>query len=236
MFFPYLFVSILIVSSKRNFVASSKIVKRCIQSKTPNQQKYHDQLLNNDMTIVLGMGPAGTGKTFVACHTAVEQLKTKQIEKIIITRPIVSVEENMGFLPGSITEKMDPFTRPIFDVLSSAYDKTEVQALIKKNIIEISPLGFMRGRTFDNAFIIADEMQNSSANQMKMLLTRIGENSKLVITGDLEQSDYGYNNGLRDFFERIENKKWKNIAWTSFASKDIQRSEIVKTIIKIYGN
>ena len=146
------------------------------------------------MKIVLGMGPAGTGKTFIACHTAVEQLKSTKIEKIIITRPIVSVEENMGFLPGSINEKMDPFTRPIFDVLSSSYDKKEIQLLIKKNIIEISPLGFMRGRTFDNAFIIADEMQNSSPNQMKMLLTRIGENSKLVITGDLEQSDYGHNN------------------------------------------
>jgi phosphate starvation-inducible PhoH-like protein len=235
MLFSCLFFSIIIVSSKKNFGMASKIVKPCIKSKTSNQQIYHDQLLNNDMKIVLGMGPAGTGKTFVACHTAIEQLKSRQIEKIIITRPIISVEENMGFLPGSINEKMVPFTRPIFDVLSSAYDKTEVQSLIKKNIIEISPLGFMRGRTFDNAFIIADEMQNSTPNQMKMLLTRIGENSKLVITGDLEQSDYGYNNGLRDFFERISGEKWKNISWTFFASNDIQRSEIVKTIIKIYG-
>jgi phosphate starvation-inducible PhoH-like protein len=235
MLFSYLFFSIIIVSFKKNFGMASKIVKPYIKSKTSNQQIYHDQLLNNDMTIVLGMGPAGTGKTFVACHTAIEQLKSRQIEKIIITRPIISVEENMGFLPGSINEKMDPFIRPIFDVLSSAYDKTEVQSLIKKNIIEISPLGFMRGRTFDNAFIIADEMQNSTPNQMKMLLTRIGENSKLVITGDLEQSDYGYNNGLRDFFERISGEKWKNISWTFFASNDIQRSEIVKTIIKIYG-
>ena len=215
-------------------ISSSKIVKKCIQLKTFNQQKYHEHLLDNEIKIVLGMGPAGTGKTFIACHSAVEQLKTKKIEKIIITRPIVSVEENMGFLPGSITEKMDPFTRPIFDVLSSSYDKTEIHALIKKNIIEISPLGFMRGRTFDNVFIIADEMQNSSPNQMKMLLTRIGENSKLVITGDLDQSDYGHNNGFRDFFERISGKKWKNISWISFLSEDIQRSEIVKTIIKIY--
>jgi phosphate starvation-inducible PhoH-like protein len=227
--FILFFTLFCVVSSKKN-----NIHKISVQSKTPTQKKYLDILTNPEISVVVGLGPAGTGKTFLSCHTAVQQLKNGNIKKIIITRPTVSVEENMGYLPGSITEKMDPYTRPIFDAFSSTYDNLEISSLMKRNILEISPLGFMRGRTFDNSYIIADEMQNSTPAQMKMLLTRVGENSKLVITGDLDQSDLGYKNGLRDFYDRILNKKFKNISLVSFLNKDIQRSEIVKTIVKIY--
>lgn len=235
-FIAILFTFIILSFSKKNLSTNLTHIKKTFQPKTPNQKKFTDLLLNENMKVILGLGVAGTGKTFLCAHNAITQLKNNQIEKIVITRPLITVNENMGFLPGSMNEKMDPYIQPIFDVFSSSYTKDQIQSLIKKNIIEISPLGFMRGRTFTNSYIIADEMQNSSPEQMKMLLTRIGENTKLVITGDLNQTDYGTNNGLKDFFEKISNKKFKSIGWTVFNDKDIQRSEIVKTIVKIYGS
>jgi phosphate starvation-inducible PhoH-like protein len=131
---------------------------------------------------------------------------------------------------------MDPFTRPLFDIFLDYYSQNEINLMIEKNIIEISTLGFMRGRTFKDAFIVADEMQNSSPNQMKMLLTRLGENSRLVITGDLEQSDYGGKNGLDDFYSRIREKVLPSIQWVEFSGQEVQRSPIVSTIIGIYGD
>jgi phosphate starvation-inducible PhoH-like protein len=163
-------------------------------------------------------------------------LKESKIDKIIITRPVVPVEEEIGFLPGSLLKKMDPWTRPIFDIFEEFYSKTEVNNMINNGQIEISPLGFMRGRTFKKAFIIADEMQNSSPNQMYMLLTRIGENSRMVITGDLEQSDRLENNGLKDLIEKYELKcNITNINLVKLNKKDIQRSELVNQVINLYS-
>jgi phosphate starvation-inducible PhoH-like protein len=166
-------------------------------------------------------------------------LKTNQVEKIIITRPVVSVDEDIGFLPGNINKKLDPFTKPMFDIFTEFYKKQEIDLMIHNNIIEISPLGLMRGRTFKNSIIIADEMQNSLPSQMYMLTTRIGENSKMIITGDLLQSDLKVKNGLQDFIEKYNHfssiKSVKDIHIINFENSDVERSQIVKTILEMYS-
>jgi len=220
--------------------------------KTKNQIKYVDQLSNENNTIIVALGPAGTGKTLFACSEAIKQLKFGMVDKIIITRPLVTVEEDLGFLPGNINKKMDPWTRPIFDIFLEVFSQREIDLMVSNNIIEISPLAYMRGRTFKHAFIIADEMQNSSPNQMMMLTTRIGTNSKMVITGDLKQTDKGNSSGLSDFVNRFElYKKYdvqnkynetdtnsdtdnKNIEVIYLGKSDIERNPIVKKIIDIY--
>jgi phosphate starvation-inducible PhoH-like protein len=214
--------------------------------KTENQVKYVDKLSNENNTIIIALGPAGTGKTLFACSEAIKQLKFGLVDKIIITRPLVTVEEDLGFLPGNINKKMDPWTRPIFDIFLEVFSQREIDVMVSNNVIEISPLAYMRGRTFKNAFIIADEMQNSSPNQMMMLTTRIGLNSKMVITGDLKQTDKGNNSGLSDFVNRFElykkydmNKQYndsdnKNIEVIYLGKSDIERNPIVKKIIDIY--
>ena len=214
--------------------------------KTENQVKYVDKLSNENNTIIIALGPAGTGKTLFACSEAIKQLKFGMVDKIIITRPLVTVEEDLGFLPGNINKKMDPWTRPIFDIFLEVFSQREIDVMVSNNVIEISPLAYMRGRTFKNAFIIADEMQNSSPNQMMMLTTRIGLNSKMVITGDLKQTDKGNNSGLSDFVNRFElykkydmNKQYndsdnKNIEVIYLGKSDIERNPIVKKIIDIY--
>jgi phosphate starvation-inducible PhoH-like protein len=209
--------------------------------KNANQEKYFNYLNNNTVNIVVSVGPAGTGKTMFACMKAIELLKSGKLKKIIITRPIVAVEEEeLGFLPGNLVKKMDPWTRPIMDIFMEHYSKTEIDNMIYNNIIEISPLAYMRGRTFKNAFIIADEMQNSSPNQMLMLTTRMGTNSKLVITGDLKQTDRTINNnGLNDFITKInaykkQNSNVSDIEIIEFQREDIERSKIVQTVIDIY--
>jgi len=206
--------------------------------KTPNQKEYVNALDSKEDCITVVVGPAGTGKTLMACNSAVNYLKENKIDKIIITRPVVPVEEEIGFLPGSMVKKMDPWTRPIFDIFEEYFSKTQVASMVTNGQIEISPLGFMRGRTFKNAFVIADEMQNSSPNQMYMLLTRIGTNSRMVITGDLDQSDKFENNGLKNLIEKIElfNKKnnLENIKLIKLNSSDIQRSQLVESIINLY--
>ena len=212
--------------------------------KNKNQETYLNYLHNNTVSIVVSVGPAGTGKTMFACIKAIELLKIGQIKKIIITRPIVAVEEEeLGFLPGNLVKKMDPWTRPIMDIFMEHYSKTEIDNMIYTNTIEISPLAYMRGRTFKNAIIIADEMQNSSPNQMLMLATRIGLNSKLVITGDLKQTDRTIeNNGLYDFINKVKiYKKYNNdnntnnIEIIEFEKEDIERSKIVQNVINIYN-
>ena len=203
--------------------------------KTPNQIIYNNILKKEEDYLLSVIGPAGTGKTFLACLQAIEQFKDKKIDKIVITRPLISVEEeNIGFLPGNLEKKMDPWVRPIYDVFLDYYSRKEINELILNNKIEISPLGFMRGRTFKNSFIIADEMQNSTPNQMLMLLTRIGINSKIVITGDLNQSDLGYNNGLRDLIEKLEKKTPDNFYLLKLNEMDIQRSKLVTDVLNIY--
>jgi len=203
--------------------------------KSDNQKSYVDALNKKEDCITIVTGPAGTGKTLMACNAAVNYLKDSKIDKIIITRPVVSVEEDIGFLPGTIAKKMDPWTRPIFDIFEEYYSRTQITNMVLNGQIEISPLGFMRGRTFKNAFIIADEMQNSSPNQMYMLLTRIGTNSRMVITGDLEQSDKYDNNGLKDLMNKYKKaEKLKNILLVELDKTDVQRSELVKDVMKIY--
>jgi phosphate starvation-inducible PhoH-like protein len=234
-----------------------KAVGGSVQAKSLNQKKYVKNLQNENIKILFAIGPAGTGKTYLACNEAISQLKNNIVNKIILTRPVVPVEEDIGFLPGTMNKKMDPWTRPILDIFEEKYSKTDIEIMMKQNIIEISPLGYMRGRTFKNAFIIADEMQNSSPNQMLMLTTRIGENSKMVITGDLQQSDKSAANGLQDFmnkfyrFQDTIHEKYRNanispensverfimdigICITCFTNKDIQRSPVVSNILEIY--
>ena len=204
--------------------------------KTYNQGQYVNALNKKEDSITVVIGPAGTGKTLMACNAAVNCLKENKIDKIIITRPVVPVEEDIGFLPGSMAKKMDPWTRPIFDIFEEYYSKAQVNNMVLNGQIEISPLGYMRGRTFKNAFVIADEMQNSSPNQMYMLLTRIGENSRMVITGDLEQSDRFENNGLKDLIQKLKGvENTKNIMLVELNNTDIQRSELVSQVVALYN-
>ena len=227
------------IHSHKSEIPKSKNLAPKYIPKTPNQQIYQTHLKNPDTSIVLGIGPAGCGKTLFACLTALDQLKNQKIDKIILTRPIVPVEdEEIGFLPGTLLSKMDPWTRPIFDIILEQYPQHELTMMLKNNIIEVSPLAFMRGRTFKNAFIIADEMQNSSPNQMLMLTTRLGTNSKLVITGDLKQSDRTYDNGLRDLMYKLrlpQNQNLTDIKMVEMQYEDVERSKIVKTMLEIYS-
>lgn len=226
-------------SSSKNDIPKPKNLAPKYKPKTENQKIYHTHLNNPETSIVLGIGPAGCGKTLFACITALEQLKKGNIEKIVLTRPIVPVEdEEIGFLPGSLISKMDPWTRPIFDIILEQYQQHELTQMLKNNIIEVSPLAFMRGRTFKNAFIIADEMQNSTPNQMLMLTTRLGTNSKLVVTGDLKQSDKTQENGLRDLMYKLrrpENQNLTSIKMVEMQHEDVERSQIVKTMLEIYS-
>ena len=201
------------------------------------RQEEYVKYLNNDKTkIIISTGPAGCGKTLFACQKAISLLKTEEIHKIIITRPVVSVDEEIGFLPGNLIKKMDPWTKPIFDIFLEQYSKIELDVMLMNGKIEICPLAFMRGRTFKRSFIIADEMQNSSPNQMKMLTTRLGEYSRMVITGDLQQSDSIKDNGLHDIVNKLNlfNETSDIIKTINFNNTDIERSDIVKKVIEIY--
>jgi phosphate starvation-inducible PhoH-like protein len=206
-----------------------------IEPKNEKQEEYVKLLHNVNHKLLFATGPAGTGKTLLACTAAISGLVDGHYDKIVITRPAVNVEENLGFLPGDISEKMDPYLKPIFDVFQECYSQSHINYMMKEKIIEICPLAFMRGRTFRNSFIIADEMQNSSVSQMKMILTRLGFGSKMVVTGDLNQHDRKYvDNGLKDILKKIENKNYKRIRTIEFGTNDIERSQIVKDIIEIY--
>ena len=205
--------------------------------KTLNQQTYVDYMDNRNVSVVFGVGPAGSGKTLFACSSAIRELKQGYVDRIIITRPTISVDEELGFLPGSIEQKMNPWTRPIFDIFSEFVSFFELKHMVDTGIIEIAPLAFMRGRTFKRCFIIADEMQNSSPKQMKMLLTRLGEDSRMVVTGDLKQSDRSNDNGLYDFINRFQMVESDNsIQYVELNDNDIQRSAVVSSILKIYDN
>jgi phosphate starvation-inducible PhoH-like protein len=205
-----------------------------ISPRTLTQRRYID-LLTSRSPIVIGTGPAGTGKTLLACHEASKALVTRQVERLVLTRPAVSVDEQHGYLPGNLEEKMSPWTRPMFDALHRWYSPKKVRDMVDNQQIEICPLAYMRGRTFDNAWIIGDEMQNSTPSQMKMLLTRVGEGSKMVVLGDPDQHDRGFDeNGLSDLIKRIGISD--SISCVQFTEDDVIRAEVIKEILRIYKN
>ena len=200
-----------------------------------SQELYLELLKNPKKYITFAIGPAGTGKTMLAVQIAIKLFKEGSISKIIVTRPAVSVDEEHGFLPGTLNQKMEPWTRPIFDVFEEYYHPKEVQEMLEDGVIEISPLAYMRGRTFKNAFVIADEMQNATPSQMKMLLTRLGENSRMVVTGDLNQADRPRENGLLEFCELYgQGGDYRMIAMARFETKDVERHPVVREVLKIY--
>lgn len=213
--------------------------KRQVQllPKTLNQETYVNLLTDPSKIIIFATGPAGTGKTMLAMLAGIRALKEGVITKIVLTRPAVGVDdEKHGFLPGDLNQKMEPWTRPLFDVLAEYYDRKEIARMLDEQIIEISPLAFMRGRTFKNAWIIADEMQNATPNQMKMLLTRLGEGSKMVVTGDTRQADRSDpDNGLLDFKALVESySNCRYVDGVELTGKDIQRHPAVIEVLKIY--
>ena len=202
-----------------------------------NQEEYVATLKNKNKKIIIVSGPAGTGKTLFATEFGIRYFLMGYYDKLIFTRPSVSVDEDLGYLPGTMEEKMAPWVRPIYDILHNFISPKEVLLLMEEKSIEIAPLGHMRGRTFKNSWIVADEMQNSTVNQMKMLLTRMGTNSRLVITGDLEQFDKPSEiNGLEDFLNKFRGRRSSSISSFEFNKNDIQREEVVKEVLQIYSH
>lgn len=201
-----------------------------------NQESYILKLLDSEKDIIFGIGPAGTGKTMLACQVGVKLFLEGQVDKIIVTRPAVSADEELGFLPGTLEDKMAPWTRPIFDVFREYFYANEIEGMIQEGVVEIAPLAYMRGRTFKDSFIIADEMQNATPNQMKMLLTRIGTGSKMVVTGDLNQADRLRDNGLIDFITQLQHYEPKRIDVCNFGQKDIERHPVVREVLQVYGD
>ena len=205
--------------------------------KTKNQQLYVNYLQEHNKKLIIANGPAGCGKTLFACKEAIKLFEKRKIEKIILTRPTVHIdEEAFGFLPGTLNEKMDPWLKPFFDVFLYYYNQKEIDNLLYNNNIEICPITYMRGRTFHNSFVISDEMQNSSPHQMKTLLTRMGENSKLIILGDTSQSDLTFKNGLEDILNKLKIYNSKIITHIYFNNTDVMRSKLTKEILRIYDN
>lgn len=204
--------------------------------KTVNQENYILALQNQDTDVVVVSGPAGTGKTYLAMMAAIQSMRNRQCDRIVLCRPNVSIEdEDHGFLPGDLTEKLAPWVRPMVDVLHEFYAVKEVELMLAEQTIEFSPLGYMRGRTFKNTWIIADEMQNATPTQMKMLLTRIGTDSKIIVTGDIEQTDRTKpDNGLMDLQQKLQSTPISGIETCQFDNRDIQRHRLIGDVLKLY--
>ena len=218
-----------------NYLAEKRQAARPT-AKTLGQQNYLDILNSYQYKIVVALGPAGAGKTMLATERAIERLQKGEIDRVVVTRPASSVDEEIGFLPGDINRKMEPWMKPILDVFESHYNPITVDEMMKRGTIEIAPLAFMRGRTFKDAFIIGDEMQNSTPSQMKMLMTRLGRGSQMVITGDTRQSDRMVGNGLIDFKRQYENYfNAEYVKFVELGKMDIQRHPAVAEVLGIYG-
>jgi phosphate starvation-inducible PhoH-like protein len=234
--------SFLKLNMKKDNMSKNKLVEnvQLYEPRTTNQRNYLNCLDNLDINLLIADGPAGCGKTLFACQKSIDLLKNNIINKIVITRPLVTVEEEIGFLPGNLIEKMDPWTKPIIDIFLEYYSANDIKYMIHNNIIEICPLAFMRGRTFKNCYIIADEMQNCTPNQMKMITTRIGINCKMVVTGDINQSDLKGENGFYDFIKRYDNYNKVNqdnstIKVITLDKNDIHRSLVTIQVLNIYN-
>ena len=201
------------------------------------QEEYLDLLTDPQKVVVFAVGPAGTGKTLLAMMAGIQALREGKVKRLILTRPAVGVEgESHGFLPGDLTSKMMPWTQPLMDVLRECYDLPQIEKMIEDQVIELAPLAFMRGRTFKHCWIVFDEAQNSSINQMKMFLTRLGDGTKAVVTGDLAQMDKPFvkDNGLKDFVHRIQQDE-RMISTVQFDNRHIERHPIVSRVLKLYG-
>ena len=206
--------------------------KKTVSPKSLNQHRYVDAIERHDM--VFGIGPSGTGKTYLAVAMAVDALLTKEVSRIILARPAVEAGERLGFLPGTLQEKVNPYLRPLYDALYDVLDPDRVERYLEKGIIEIAPIAFMRGRTLNDAFVILDEAQNTTSEQMKMFLTRLGFNSKAVITGDITQVDLpnGRRSGLIEAIEVVG--KVEGISFVYFTERDVVRHSLVQRIIRAY--
>lgn len=230
-----------VVSTTRKYSSRSRVAVSCLLddlAKTPNQSRYVTLLKKDSVKIVVATGPAGTGKTLIGCSYAIQGLMNKEISKVIITRPAVAMEEDLGYLPGKMEEKMHHWLTPIYDSFTTFVSLDKVRDYIKAGKIEIAPLGFMRGRTFHNSWIIVDEAQNINCSQMKTLLTRIGNNSKIILAGDLEQCDLKQGpNGLDDFVTKLNRypKQCYSIQIVEMDETDIMRSDVVRDVLDIYN-
>jgi phosphate starvation-inducible PhoH-like protein len=221
--------------SLRRLVESGKsrsFGKKVLAPKTVNQRRYIDSIEHHDLTF--GVGPAGTGKTYLAVAMAVSAYLNKRVSRIVLTRPAVEAGEHLGFLPGTLQQKIDPYLRPLYDALFDMIDMEKVEKLVERNVIEIAPLAFMRGRTLNDCFIILDEAQNTTLEQMKMILTRQGFNSKMVVTGDLTQIDLpgGKRSGLVHAIEVL--KDVEGLAFVKFDDRDVVRHPLVQRIVRAY--
>ncbi|HHR5911425.1 TPA: PhoH family protein [Providencia alcalifaciens] len=209
-----------------------KTKRGVIKPRTPNQAQYIANILDHDITF--GIGPAGTGKTYLAVAAAVDALERQEVRRILLTRPAVEAGEKLGFLPGDLSQKVDPYLRPLYDALFEMLGFEKVEKLIERNVIEVAPLAYMRGRTLNDAFIILDESQNTTIEQMKMFLTRIGFNSKAVVTGDITQVDLprGSKSGLRHAIEVLSNVD--DLSFNFFHSEDVVRHPVVAKVVMAY--
>ncbi len=228
-------ISLMLSGSRPSDVLTANILSnrgRTIRAKTLNQKRYVDAIDTN--TIVFGIGPAGTGKTYLAVAKAVQALQAKRVNRIVLTRPAVEAGEKLGFLPGTLSEKIDPYLRPLYDALHDMIDPDSIPRLITSGTIEVAPLAYMRGRTLNDAFIILDEAQNTSAEQMKMFLTRLGFGSTIVVTGDVTQVDLpgGVQSGLRVISDILEGLD--DVAFCRLTSNDVVRHKLVGRIVEAY--
>ena len=228
-------ISLMLSGSRPSDVLTANILSnrgRTIRAKTLNQKRYVDAIDTN--TIVFGIGPAGTGKTYLAVAKAVQALQAKRVNRIVLTRPAVEAGEKLGFLPGTLSEKIDPYLRPLYDALHDMIDPDSIPRLITSGTIEVAPLAYMRGRTLNDAFIILDEAHNTSAEQMKMFLTRLGFGSTIVVTGDVTQVDLpgGVQSGLRVISDILEGLD--DVAFCRLTSNDVVRHKLVGRIVEAY--